>query len=114
MQAQTLKPMYWSKKPLKEREADVHRVMTINEADTSTLVNNLVAERMQSRRRKVTQNDDNMRFRYTKIKDRLRAKLAARKKALSEKQNDSRPAKTNAKKSRKRTRQKKGQPRPKA
>ena len=57
---------------------------------------------------------NNMKYRYTKVKDRLRAKLAARKKALSEKQNDSRPAKTNAKKSRKRTRQKKGQPRPKA
>ena len=114
MQAQTLKPMHWSKKPLEEREADVHRVLTINEADTSTLVNNLVAERMQSRRRRVRQNDDNMKTRTVIVKERLRAKLAARKKALSEKQNDSRPAKTNAKKSRKRTRQKKGQPRPEA
>ena len=100
----------WSKLPLEQREADVHRVLTINEADTSTLVNNLVAERLQSRRRRVRQNDDHQKIRTVIVKERLRAKLAARKKALSEKQNDSRPAKTNAKKSRKRARKKKGQP----
>ena len=110
----TPKQIKWSKLPLEQREADVHRVLTINDADTSTLVNNLVAERMQSRRRRVTQNDNHERIRTVIVKERLRAKLAARKKALSEKQNDSRPAKTNAKKSRKRTRKKKGQPRPEA
>ena len=100
--------MHWSRLPLAQREADVHRVLAINEADTSTFVNNLISERMQSRRRKVTQNDDNMRMRTMKVKDRLRRKLAARKKALSEKQNDARPTKTHAQKPRQRPGQAQG------
>ena len=110
----SVKQMKWSQLPLEQREADVQDLMRRTGAHSSTLINNLVAERQQSRRRKVRQNDDNQAARKLKMKQRLLFKLAlkkmtAHKENLKKEQNERETAQENAQNPRRRPRKKKGQ-----
>ena len=107
------KQVKWSKLPLAQREADVQNLMRRTGAHHSTLINNLISERLQSRRRKVRQNEDDQADRKHKQRCRMLQKLAlkrmlAHKENLEREQNERQAKKENARNPRRRPRKKKG------
>jgi hypothetical protein len=76
----------YAKLPASDRERMARHVLTKVQADQSTMVNNILAERGSSRRKKVIQRDCNQAERKVKIKKRLLFKLMCQKvAALKEK-----------------------------
>ena len=109
--------MKWSQLPLEQREADVQNLMRMTGAHHSTLIHNLVSERLQSRRRRVRQNDDDQAVRKHKQRCRMLQKLAlkkmiAHKENLEREINERQTTEENAKDSGRRSRKKKGQSAP--
>ena len=109
----------FKKLPLAERERRVREMLRDNQAPASTLQNNIIAERLQSRRRKVRQNDDDQTLRRNKMRERLfhklvEKKMAAFEKNLAEKENERQATKKDAKDPCRRKGKKKGKSRQKA
>ena len=111
--------MEYKKLPVEVRESRARQVLEANYAPSSTVVHNVLAERFQSRRNRVRQNDDDQTARKNKIRMRLMFKLAMKKMAahkenLEREQNERQTTKEDAKNSRRRPRKKKGKSRKKA
>ena len=111
--------MEYKKLPVEVRESRARQVLEANYAPSSTVVHNVLAERFQSRRNRVRQNDDDQTARKNKIRMRLMFKLAMKKMAahkenLEREQNERQTTKEDAKNSGSRPSKKKGKSRKKA